>query len=58
MDDRGTDFGQLIYFARLKMDGMAINAPRAQKPVLRIGVEIIARCGEELAHPSDFLGLL
>jgi hypothetical protein len=42
MDQGRADLRQAVDLARLKVDGVAVEAVRAQKPVRLVGVEVVA----------------
>jgi hypothetical protein len=57
MDQGRADLRQAVDLARLKVDGVAVEAVRAQKPVRLVGVEVVAGLRVERPDPGDLVGL-
>ena len=45
------------FFTRLQMYRMPVKAALAQQTECLVGIQIIARIGEEIFHPCDFIDL-
>ena len=49
--------GKTVAFPRGQVNGMAVNSTFAQQPLCFVGIKIIARLREKVAHPGNFIVL-